>query len=363
MPNYFSPAFRIEVDGSRLAADVSKNIQQVTVVSRPSAVDTFTLTVANAYPKLPWTHTSDADLFKVGADVSIEMGYVDQMRNVMRGEITKLSPVFPESGVPTIGVEGHTRLHWLHGSKKTRTFQRMTDKQIVERIAQEVGLRSKAEDTQVTHEYIMQANQTDLEFVQARARRIHFEILIEDDRTLVFRRSKEDEPKAYTLVWGQVHEGFSPPADMLPLKSFSPTMTTMNQPDEVIVRGYNPQTKREVIGRARVGDEVRRLGDSAGPEMTQRAFNRQQQVVNVGPVSSQAEADQQARAIYNERAMQFLEGSGATIGEAGLRSGMIVDLQGLGPKFSGLYYIDEATHTLGGSGYQTSFTVKRNAAQ
>ena len=337
------------------------NIQQVSVVSKPDSLDTFTFTVVNAYPKLRWTHTADANLFKVGSTVTIDIGYVGAMERMMNGEITKISPTFPESGMPTVGIEGHTRLHWLSGSPKTRTFQKVTDTQIVQRIAQESGLQAKAEDTKVVHDYVMQANQTDLAFVQARAKRIHFEVLV-DDRTLIFRRSKEDEPKILTLLWGKVHEGFSPSPDTLPLRQFTPTMNTMEQPGQVEVRGYNPQTKREVVGRAGVGDETRRLGNSAGPSVAQDAFRRPQKAVHVGPVASQAEVDQQAQAIYNEQAMNFLTGSGASIGIATLRSGKVVDLQGLGNMFNGLYYIDEATHTVSSSGYQTSFSVKRNAA-
>jgi phage protein D len=337
------------------------NIQQVTVVSKPDSMDTFTFTVVNAYPDLRWTHTSDADLFKVGAAVKIDIGYVGEMQTLMIGEITKISPTFPESGMPTVGVEGHTRLHWLGGSPKTRTFQKQKDSAIVQKIAQDCGLKAQAEDTRVVHEYVMQANQTDLAFVQARAKRIHFEVLV-NDRTLIFRRSKEDEPKILTLVWGNVHQGFSPGDDSLPLRSFTPTMSALEQAGEVEVRGYDPQTKKEIIGRAGAGDETRKLGKDAGPAVAEGAFRKPKKSVHVGPVSSQAEADQQAKAIYNEQAMQFLTGQGTTIGVPALRSGKVVDLQGLGKTFNGLYYVEEATHTLGSSGYQTSFSVKRNAA-
>lgn len=361
MPNYFAPAFRVEINGTKLSADISSNIQQLSIVSKPDSLDTFTFTVANAYPLLRWTHTNDADLFKVGASVSIELGYVDAMEIVHKGEITKISPTFPESGMPTLGVEGHTRLHWLSGSKKTRTFTKVTDTQIVQRIAKESGLNAEAEDTKVVHDYVMQPNQTDLEFIQARAKLIHFEVLV-DDRKLIFRRSKEDDSKILTLVWGKVHEGFSPAPGALPLRSFTPTMNTLNQPSEVTVRGYDPKTKKEVIGKAGVGDETRRLGTTAGPSVAESAFQRPQQVVHVGPVASQAEVDQQAKAVYNERAMEFMSGSGATIGVPSLRSGKVVELQGLGKLFNGLYYIDEATHTMSSTGYLTSFTAKRNAS-
>jgi uncharacterized protein len=361
VPNYLAPSFRVEINGSQLAADVSKNIQELSITTKPDSLDTFSFVLANAYPALRWTHTSDADLFKEAASVRIGLGYVDDIQVVFNGEITKISPDFPENGAPSAVIEGHTRLHWLQSNRKTRTFQSMTDSQIVQRIAQEAGLSAQVEDTQVQHAYVMQPNQTDLDFIRARAQMIHFEVLV-DDRTLIFRKSKETEEKIFTLVWGHVQRGFSPGPNTLPLKSFSPSMNTLNQPSLVTVRGYDPATKEAVIGTAAAGDEEKKLGASAGSEVMQSAFQRAREMTQVGALASQAEIDQQAKALYNERIMRFIRGFGATLGVPALRAGKIVELLGVGPRFSGLYYIEEATHTIGAGGFETSFTVKRNAA-
>ena len=73
MSNYFAPALRVEVNGSNLAADVSNNIEQVSVISESNAIDTFSLTLLNQYPKLRWTHSNDANLFGEGSTVKIAM--------------------------------------------------------------------------------------------------------------------------------------------------------------------------------------------------------------------------------------------------------------------------------------------------
>ena len=362
MHKYYAPAFHVVVNGVRLAADISKNIKQISVVTKPDSLDDFTFTVVNSYPKLRWTHTSDADLFDVGASVTIELGYVDDTEAVFKGEITKITPSFPDSGAPTVAVEGHTRLHWLQGDRKTRTFQKMTDAQIVARIAQESGLTPVIEDSQVTHDYIIQTNLSDLDFIKARAEQAHFEILM-DDKKLIYRKAKEDQPKVYTLVWGYPQMGLSPIPNMLPLKSFNPSLNTTNQSDTVKVKGYDPKTKKAVTGTAGIGDENRRMGSKVGPQVAQTAFQKSKEFVRVGPLGSQAEMDQLARSIYNKKAMNFVQGEGATIGVPALRAGLVIEVLGVGPKFSGLYYVDQATHSLGDDGYHTTFTVKRNAVQ
>jgi len=294
--------------------------------------------------------------------VTIAMGYVDDLQEMIEGEITQISPSFPESGTPVISIQGHTRMHWLHGSRNTRTFQKMTDKQIVEKVAQEAGLQAQADETDVQHDYVMQTNQTDLEFIRDRAGKIHFEILVKG-KTLIFRKSNEVGSRIYTFVWGHTQAAFAAGPNSLPLKSFSTTMNTMEPPSKVEVRGYDVKNKKEFVAHAGTGDETTTMaGSKTGGQVVSGAFHKPRQLVQVSiPVASQAEADQHAKALLNNLGLNFVTGNASTIGVPDIRSGSVVELQGLGPRFSGQYYIDTATHTIGGNGYQTDFTVKRNA--
>jgi uncharacterized protein len=362
MPNYFGPAFQIEVNDRELQADVSKNVEQVSVVSMPDMMDTFSITLSNEYPIMRWTHTPDADLFMEGNTVKISMGYVDDLGEVIDGEITKVNPTFPDSGAPTVVVEGQTRMHRLHGGKQTRAFQSLSDKQIIEKIAGDANLSPQVQDTGEDFDYIMQPNQSDLQFIKARAARIHYEVLVQG-RVLIFRKAQEMAAKSFTFVWGHTQEAFSGGPDTLPLKSFSPDMSAMQQVHKVTVRGWDPANKQAIVGTAGKGDEdATDMGNSTGADILQSRFNLQREHVRVNlPVASQAEADAMAKAIYNERAMQLVGGSGSTIGVPGMKSGIVVELRGLGPRFSGMYYVKQATHTIGSGGYSTDFTVQRNA--
>jgi phage protein D len=362
MPPYYAPAFRIEINGTRLAADISENIQEVQVVSKPDTLDTFSFTVVNAQPKLRWTHTDDADLFKEGSAVSISMGYVNDLKVMMEGEITQIRPTFPEQGIPTLGVEGHTRLHRLQGDSKTRTFQKMTDKQIAEQIAQEAGLQGDAEDPGIQYDYIMQPNQSDLQFLRDRAARLHFEILVQGKK-LIFRRAQETASKTYTLVWSQVQKGFSSTSTTFPLKSFSPQLDALQPVNKVEIRSYDSSTKQAFISRADASQQDSNMGGSkkAG-DVCSAAFQRQRTYVQVtSPFATQAEGDQHAKATLNQRAMNLVGGTAETVGIPDLRSGKVVEIKGVGKRFEGLYYIDEATHSIGDSGYLTSLTLKRNS--
>lgn len=361
MPNYFAPAFRIRVDGNYLAADISKNIQQVSVTSEPNTMDSFSFTLVNEYPKMRWTHTNDAYLFQQGAVITIYMGYVDDLQEMIEGEITQLSPSFPENGTPVLNISGNNLMHWLHGSKTTRTFTQMTDKQIVEKVATEAQLQPQVDETDTQFDYVIQNNQTDLEFLRERAARIHFEMLVKG-KTLIFRKSNEGATKIYTFVWGHTQAAFAAGPDSLPLKSFTPSMNVLKPPSSVEVRGYDQKNKTQFVANAQAGDEPAKMdGTQTGSQVVATLKKPRQRVqVNI-PVASQAEADQHAKALLESLGLEFISGSASTIGVPDIRCGSVVELQGLGAAFSGTYYIDKATHTIGASGYSTDLTVKRNS--
>ncbi len=360
MSSYFDPAFKVTVNGAKLAADVSKNVMQLSVTNQLDRPDSFTLTLANPYPEMRWTHTADGDLFKEGNAIEIELGYVGNLEPMFDGEITSINPTFPASGTPTLGIQGYSRMHRLIGSAQIRTFQGVTDKQMVERIAGDAGLTAECEETDTSHPYVIQCGKTDMVFLREMAEAIRFELAVEGKK-LILRKPKEAETKACTLVWGHPRESFAPGSLVVPLKSFNPKMNTVGQPAAVNVQGHDGN-KGEIVGRAGSGDEDAADGGETGADATAAAFGqRPEQVQVASPVASQAEADQRARADYNRRSASFVEGSAATFGVPYLRAGRKVEIKGIGKRFSGEYYVTRSTHSLGGGGYQTTINVRRGA--
>jgi phage protein D len=343
----------VKINDRRLNAEDSKNIIDLQVTTAPNTLDYFRLSIANAFPRMRWTHSSDADLFKEGNAITIKMGYVDNLHQVFSGEITRICPVFPETGTPTVTVQGYSRLHRLNGSPKIRNFKDKTDKEIVETVARdrEVHLTPKADATRIRHAYVMQENQTNLAFLTQRAQRIGFEVMV-DDKTLIFCKKKTEQSKTYTLIWGKPHKSFAPDSKTLALTSFYPDFNALNQIKKVTVRGYDPKTKKNIEGVAK--SHRRRT-----PAKTDVHGKYKEEVIVEKPVSSREAADLLARSVYDERLLEVLTGKGSCIGLPVLRAGRIIELGGIGKRFSGLYYVTQSTHTISGSGYSTTFSAKR----
>jgi phage protein D len=343
------PEVKLRINGSDLSNDAKADLVSVTVLEDVNAAGMFMISLLNwdsLEMRVTWI---DDKQFQEGNSVEIDMGYLDNMETLFKGEITGLEPEFPSDQSPLLTVTGYDRRHRLMGRRKTRTFLNMKDSDIVNQIAGDWSLRPEVDDTRVTLDYVLQHNQTDFEFVQDRARRIGYEMVV-TDTTLHFRRRKNNGSAVLTLN------------REVELLDFSARLTTMGQVEEVRVQGWNAKDKKEVVAKSKIGDEHQMGGSASGPAATRRAFSGTGGTGVDTPVLSQAEADQLAQGWFGEMALSYVEGYGTCIGEPELRAGTLVQIEGLGRRFSGSYYVTSTEHRYRPKvGYRTAFSVRRNA--
>ena len=246
-------------------------------------------------------------------------------------------------------MQGYDSLHRFRRGRKTKSYLQQKDSDIARQIASTLGLSAQVEDTEVTHEYLLQDNLTDIDFLMERARRIRYELVIENG-TLHFRKAANDKSKVVSMEFGMT------------LRSFCPRLSTVSQVSEVLVQGWDAKKKEPITGSARSADAVSKMGgQQLGANITEGAFFSTKNIIIDKPVFSKGEADQIAKGMFNNMAVGFITGEGKAIGNGDIKAGTVIELLKLGTRFSGLYYVTSATHTIDSSGYTTKFTVERNA--
>jgi uncharacterized protein len=344
-----TPEFRLRINGAELPAKAKADLISVSVLEDVGATGMFSFTLYcwdGAEMQVKWI---DDALFKEGNSIEIDMGYRDNLQRLFQGEITGLEPEFSNDKPPTLTVRGYDRRHRLMGRRKTRTFLNMKDSDIANQIAADWSLKPAVDDTRLTLEYVLQHNQTDFEFLQERAQRIGYEMMV-TDTTLRFRR-RQNEGSATVTLRREVE-----------LLDFNARLTTIGQIEEVLVQGWSPKNKEEVVSRAGTGDVQQMGGSASGPATVRQVFSGTQSTSVHMPILSQVEADQLANGWFGEMALRYVEGQGVCIGQPDLHAGTLVKIEGLGRRFSGSYYVLSTEHSYRPNvGYRTMFTVKRNA--
>ncbi|MCP6760384.1 MAG: contractile injection system protein, VgrG/Pvc8 family [Fischerella sp. CENA71] len=345
-----NPNLKILIQSKPLASEIQADLQAVLVSEDLEAPSMFTLQLVTwdlVKQEMTWV---DDKVFDVGNEVEIQMGYEQELKTLMVGEITGLEPEYSQDMTPILVVRGHDLRHRLLRGRHTKSFVKMKDSEIASQIARTRGLAAKVTDTEVKLEYILQHNQTDWEFLQERAGRIGYEVVV-DSKTLYFRPHENAKSKVLTLTYGEN------------LQEFLPRLSTLSQVQQVEVRSWIPKEKKEVIAKAAVGKEGGTMqGSTSGAKAVKKAFGESSYTIVDQPVWSKAEADQMALGQFQDGAIAYITGEGTCQGDPNLRAGKVIEIARVGKKFSGLYYINSAEHSYSlNQGYQTSFTVRRNA--
>lgn len=349
-PGPLVPQIDVLINGAPASAATLGYIEEVAVddsVELPSAFH-FSVTSSDAQDENdPWV--DNENLFSVGNTVEIKMGESGAMTSLIVGEITSLEPEFSMGRLPLLNVRGYDRRHRLQRGRKTRTFLQQMDSDIAARVGGEAGLTVQATATGVSLDYVLQAGQTDWEFLCARARLIGYEVIV-NDKTLIFRPVGSVQSEALTLSMND------------DLVEFYPRLSSVGQVTEVKVQSWSVKDKNAVLGDSKVGDE-QAMGGSSGASAAAKAFGSAIDVVLDRPAEAQAEADQIAKARFSELALDFITGEGVCRGRTDLRAGKVVRIEGIGRRFSGPYYVTSAVHRCSSAGgYVTEFAVRRNAS-
>ena len=355
----WAPALEVLVAGTGLAADVSKSITDVQVTLAADGMDQVAITLANPAPTLRYTHTEDALLFSEGSALVVLLGYLDDLTVLFDGEVTGSTPSFPDAGIPSLVVEGVSRLHRLTAPPRRQVYNKLTDGQVAAQVAERNRLAPDVTESlgAPRHEQLVQFNRDDLTFLRARAQAIGYE-LSADGSVLRFAPAGDDEPPRHTLVWGQPQLAFAP-APSIPLLRFQPRFTPLRTVTAVTVKGQHPVTREELVGTAGPSDAPAPPGRLGAGEVAAAAFGGDRSLtLENQPVLSRQEADTLARAVYRERSRQLVEASGATVGAPEVRAGDTVAVLGAGWRFSGVYYVTTAVHSLGAGGYRTTLTLR-----
>lgn len=298
-------------------------------------------------PEMKWV---DSNELAVGTPVEIAAQAQDDSSptTVFKGEITAHEPEFNQA-TPSFQVRCHDRAHRLHRGRRRRAFLNETDGGIARKLADEAGLTPQVGSTSTTHDYLFQNNLTNWEFLQERARRIGFDCFV-DDQTLHFEQAGGSQGQV-DLEWGTDS-----------LRTFRPRLSTCGQVKEVVVRGWDPRNKQEIIGTVTQGQGQPQIGESeSGGQTSESAFRPAPQAkmtIVDRPVHSVEEATAFAQAIADDLSGDYIRAEGEGDGDPRLQAGTTVNITAVGNRFSGQYLVTRAVHSYAAEErYTTRFSV------
>ncbi len=126
------------------------------------------------------------------------------------------------------------------------------------------------------------------------------------------------------------------------------------------MRGWDIMKKQAIVSKGTKGQK--NLGSAPGSGTAKSAFGNATLSGVDRPVATKIEADEIAAGRFDDMALAYISAEGACDGRTDLRAGSVIEIAGVGNRFSGDYYVTSTTHIYSPQeGYQTRFTARRNA--
>lgn len=290
----------------------------------------------------------DRQLFDFGKPFAVDTGEGETAARIFDGRILGLEAQYPAGRPPELLILAEDKLQDLRMTRRSRSFEDVSDSDVFEQVARDHGLQSDVDIDGPRHRVLAQVNQGDLAFLRQRARAVDAEIWLEEGTLTVkkhSRRGGEDITLTYPMG----------------LKEFSVSADLANQCTALTVGGWDVSGKESIEYEATDSVLSEELdGGESGSRVLQSALGeRVDRVVHLVPENLD-EARYLAEAEYRMRARRFIVGRGVTDGDGRIRVGVKLTLNGLGDMFDGKYYVTEVRHTFDGTnGFRTYFRVER----
>ncbi len=295
----------------------------------------------------------DGAILDFGKKLQVALGPSGDQRTVFEGFISALESCFREGEAPEVVVFAEDRLMRLRMTRRMKSYENVSDADIVQAIASEHGMQAETDADGPTYDVVQQWNLSDLAFLRERARLIQAEIWLQDDKIYFMSRNKRTATEL-TLVRGNELIAVEARADLA------------HQRTKVKFSGYDASQRDRIdeeAGADTIDAEI--AGGHTGPSVLEKAFGERVSFrVREAPLLD-GEARAWARAEMLRRARAFVTVVGVTRGSPDMVVGSRLTLQRVGHPFDGGgYYVTRVLHTYDLThSHRTRFVAERPTVQ
>ncbi len=328
------PDRRLFLDGQQAGVEVAAKISRITVELSDAAFNEARLVFTDPDQKL-----IDGQQLSAGTAIAVELGFLGKLVPVFDGEVVSVEPRFVRDHPPSLIVRALEPLHRLALAPKTRSFQDATAAQVVQQVAKEHGLSGQAPGGG-SASHLLQPNVSDYTLLTKIAARTGNRIMLDG------KKLKLAPPPSFGEV--EVVPGGG-------LKRLKVTLRTTEQVPKVVVRGWDNQQKKVIVGQAQPKGEAKDGAEAAKP------FGITDFFIEGVLVHDTAEAESIAKATVQRIAERYATASGELVGNAEVVPGKVLAFDKLGEGLDGKYRVTSARHEFDKRGYRVFFEATRVA--
>lgn len=347
--NFSAPGYTVQLDG--------KTLDNTQLVMSKMEVDlngdgtasgcSFSVQSIYDWEKSAWINAI-ADLIKVGAKLTIAVGYVKKYE-VFYGYVDDFTMTFPEAGKgegPVIEVTGIDAMGYMMSNREPLYGGEEKATELVKKILVKAQNAGYAKDVYVPtlkdfSVPLLKEKVDDWTFLNIVARQFGATLMTLDG-VLVFDNTVDNASRLLTLEMGKT------------LRSLRKRMSLANQVGVVEIRGrdVNQMPVKATVSRVTVGDSGKTAVETAS-KFKKSVLSEYNEFVR-----TEEECRRVAQTRLNSLAMGYVSGEGECIGMPALVPGRCVQIKESDDMVNGNCYLTQVRHTFSADGFFTTFKFK-----
>jgi phage protein D len=342
---HLTPVWIIYADGRRLDTEHEGALRSITVTDRLNDTSGFSLIFDTSEVKI-----REKGILSFESEISIHLGYKDDVEEVFRGEVLGFRGIFNEGSSEQLEVSGCNVLHKLQHGAHYRGYENQTPSSVIKGLLDSYSLKAELEEFGAKREFHTEENRTDYDYLMEHAEAYGKQVYAFGS-TVYVKDEIAVSSDEIIYEWGKSLENFEAVQDISQLIS------------EAEYVGWDNKNNKSFTGKAGLDDIPVKVG--GGNNWSAAAKGGKYADVQIDMNCKDAdEAKKLAVGRLQQNSFMYGYARGNGEGNYKLRPGMRVNIKMTGETNDGEYIADTVTHKFDRSGgYSTYFTLKRNMSK
>lgn len=340
-------------DGSNIDADGVLRVTVMTSGTPLPELEVLSVVIRQAFNKVPWAELvlrdgdmptgtfalSDSATFAPGTPVSVMAGYGDEESEVFSGIVVRHGVRIEGRNESRLVVECRDAAVKMTIGRSSANYVDTTDSDLYALLAGNHGMSATATSTPQTHSELVQYHCSDWDFLLTRAE-YNGHLVLATAGALTIGPPVVDGAAAATVTWGQ------------DLYAFHADTDARGQYSAVRAVSWDPSTQAVLAGNDTAPVVLNAQGDLTSATLAEVA-SPPALVLQTSARQDAETLNTWAQALQLKAALARIRGHMQCLGSAALKPGALVDVAGVGARFSGSVFVTGVEHSLSGGQWMT----------
>lgn len=323
-------SFSITINGQALSDAVG--ILEIVVTNVVNAIPKARVVVMDGSAAAQNFELSNGSDFIPGAEITIAAGYNGENETLFSGLIISQTIKANEEG-SQMEIECRDKAIKLTAGRKNKIWEDTTDNDAITDLAGQCNISADIDGLDLQHKQLVQFNCSNWDFIVTRAE-LNSALVITEEGKLKIGQPDAGQQSAATYTYGT------------DIYDFEAQMDARTQYPQVITKNWS-YTNQEVKEGTSTAKSLPQQGNISGDDLAGVLGWEDNSLYHSGNVAEQESAEWASAQLFRSRLNRVI-GNFRVQGDNKLKPGIIVELQGMGERFSGKCLVTGVVHSYSG---------------